>query len=363
MTGRALTLAASVALAAMVWTSAAEAAPARRVVVAGPAEDTIANRIQSELAALGFEALRVGALDGCARSAVGLATRDAEAVAATCSDGDQVGVWVADGDDLRLRDVVVVREDGEPGRETTAVRAAEVTRATISAYEAEEETRRETTPPPTRAPSPTAAPPTGPAAWETVDRPSQKPRPSEPSPRRAPTVLAGAGLGALMGVDASTLVFSGQAEVGVLRHLTATARIEYPIESSALGLGSTLSVAPAFAGGGVGVPLASPESFVIPRLGAGLGVAWLRATRPESAVFDANGSFFTQPETSDSVASLAGYATAGISMRIYRPLRLIADGLFGSTTSRLVARDRGMHVAYWGAPFGALSLRAELLFR
>lgn len=360
MTGRALTLAAAAAAAATVWTSAAEAAPARRVVVAGPAEDTIANRIQSELAALGFEAVRVGALDGCARSAVGLAARDAEAIAATCSDGDQVGVWVADGDGLRLRDVVVVREDGEPDRETTAVRAAEITRATIAAYEAEGETRRETTPPPAPVPSP--ATPTAPAAWDTVDRPAPKPRQSEPSPRRAPTVLAGAGLGALMGVDASTLVFSGQAEVGVLRHLTATARIEYPIESSALSLGSALSVAPAFAGGGVGVPLASPESFIIPRLGGGLGVAWIRATRAESAVFGDAG-FVTVPEVSDSVASLAGYATAGLSMRIYRPLRLIADGVFGSTTSRLVARDRGTHVAYWGAPFGALSLRAELMFR
>lgn len=363
MTRRALTLTAALSLATAGWASAARAAPPPRVVVAGPADDTIANRVQRELAALGFEALRVGALDGCARSAVGLAARDAEAIAATCSDGDQVGVWVADGDGFRLRDVVVVREDGEPGRETTAVRAAEVTRATIAAYEAEAETHGEA-PPPAPSPPPAAAPP--PAAptadRETFDRPPKAPAPGR-GPDRAPTILAGAGLSTLLGVDASAIALSGQAEVRVLRHLTATARIEYPVESSAVGGGSTISVAPAFAGAGVGVPLARPDAFIIPRLGGGLGVAWIRATRAESFVLADDGFVATQPEVSDSTASLAGYATAGLSMRIYRPLRLTADGVFGSTTSRLVARDRGAHVAYWGAPFGALSLRAELMFR
>ncbi|MBX3207249.1 MAG: hypothetical protein KF764_19535 [Labilithrix sp.] len=356
MMPRALALAAVVSLATAGWTSAAHAAPPRRVVVAGPDEDTIANRVHKELAALGFEPLRVGALDGCSRSAVILAAGDASAIAATCSDGDQVGVWIADGDGFRLRDVVVVREEGATGRETTAVRAAEVTRATIAAYEAEEEAR-------VNAPPPAPPPPPAPSGRETFDRPPKTPPPAAPGPNRAPMLLASAGVSSLVGIDASALAFSGQAEVGVFRHLTAAARIEFPVESSAVGGGSSLAVAPAFAGAGVGIPIASPEAFIIPRFGGGLGVAWIRATRPETPQDIAFISGRPQAETSDSAASLALYASAGLSMRIYKPLRLTVDGVFGSTTSRLVARDEGTHVAYWGAPFGALSLRLELMFR
>jgi hypothetical protein len=106
-------------------------------------------------------------------------------------------------------------------------------------------------------------------------------------------------------------------------------------------------ITPAFASLGVGFPLAPPSSFLIPRIGTGVGIAWIRAKRfPEG--------------DSDIASSFALELNAGVSMRIYRLLRLTADGLFGSTTSRLVARDAGVHAAYWGAPFGALALRVEV---
>ena len=102
--------AATLALATTGSIASASAAPAHRVLVAGPDDDAIAARVQKELTALGFETLRVGALEGCARSAVVRAAQEESAIAAACSDGDQVGVWVTDGDTLRLKDVVVVRE-------------------------------------------------------------------------------------------------------------------------------------------------------------------------------------------------------------------------------------------------------------
>lgn len=351
---RAAVVVATLALATTGSIESASAAPAHRVIVAGPDDDAIAARVQKELTALGFETLRVGALDGCERSAVVRAAQEESAIAAACSDGDQVGVWVTDGGSLRLKDVVVVREDGVSERETTAVRAAEVTRATLAAYEAEEEARE------SRSPLPTP-PPFAPMAWEDFDRPAPKPADAAPpTTRRAPAFLAGAGLSALMGVDASVAAFSGQAELGILRNFTATARLEYPIDSSEVGLGSTLAVAPAFAGGGVGIPLASPDARFIPRLGAGAGVAWIRATRPaRRPAFD---GLPGSEAVSDGAASFALHASVALSMRVYRALRLTADGVFGSTTSRLVARDRGMHVAYWGTPFGALALRLEVMF-
>jgi hypothetical protein len=355
-------LGAGIALATAAAAGSAHAAPPRRVVVAGPNDDAIAARVQKELTALGFETIRVGGLDGCARNAVVVAAQDTSAIAAACSDGDQVGVWVSEDGTLRLRDVVVVREEGESGRETTAVRAAEVTRATIAMRDAEEETRTSSPPSP---PMPMPTPSPAPTGSEMVDRPP--PRPAAPSPRsvqRAPAFLAGAGFSSLLGVDASVAAFSGQAEVGILRHLTATARLEYPIETSEIGRGSRMQVAPAFAGAGIGIPLRAPDAFVIPRVGAGAGVAWINATRPSGQSVDGTGSFLvTTAESRDSTASFAGYASIGLSMRIYRPLRLTADGIFGSTTSRLVVRDRLVHVAYWGTPFGALALRLELMFK
>jgi hypothetical protein len=347
------------------FTTAAAAAPPRRVVVAGPDEDAVAKRMEKELAALGFETVRVGALGGCTRSAVVVAVEDSSAIAATCSDGDQVGIWIADGGTLRLRDVVVVREDGESGRETTAVRAAEVTRATIAMHDAEAESRP-SQPPPAPPPKPVVQP--QPEGWETFDRGTLAPKPSVRqvrSSRRAPLFLAGAGISTLIGVDANVASFSGQVEVGLGRYVTAAARIELPIERSTVSRPSNINVAPAFAGAGIGVPLVASDSFIIPRLGAGAGVVWLRATRlpPETFLDSASGIAIPADGISDTTASFAMYSNAGLSMRIYRPLRLTVDGILGTTTSRLVVRDQGVHAAYWGTPFGALALRAELMFQ
>jgi len=334
----------------------------RKVVVAGPTDDVIAARVQKELTALGFETIRVGALDNCARSAVVVSATDNGAVAATCSDGDQVGVWVTDGTTLRLKDVVVAREEGDRARETTALRAAEVTRATIAQRESEEDAAAQ------RAAQAAAAKPyqmSPPNSWETFyDKPPVK-APTKVVHRRTPRFAASAGVSSLLGIDASVAAFSGQVEVGVLKEIAFAARLEYPLENQRLGRSnSNVSVAPAFAGLGVDFPILHSGSFIIPRFGAGGGLAWIRAVQPARQAFDSFGQLFTtQNEGVDTVASFALYASAGLSMRIAGPVRILVDGVFGSTTARLVVRDRGNRVAYWGAPFGDLALRLEVMFQ
>jgi hypothetical protein len=324
-----------------------------RVVVAGPQEDAIATRIQKELTALGFETIRVGALDGCARSAVVVAATDSDAVAAACSDGDQVGVWVADSNGLRLRDVVVAREEGDRARETTAVRAAEITRATIAMHDAEEE---KSSPP--RATSTARRP--APAQWDTYDHGGVSPiKPAAAVSRRAPAFVGAAGVSSLLGVDASVAAFSGQIEVGILRNVAAAARLEFPMESSTISNAANIQVAPAFAGVCPNFPLSAPTSFIIPRLGGGVGIAWVNALRPAGS----NNEGRPTSEGKDTTASPAFFANAGLSMRIVGPLRMAVEGAFGTTTSRMVVRNEGNAIAYWGQPFGALSLRMELMFQ
>src|SRR5262245_48855971 len=83
----------------------------------------------------------------------------------------------------------------------------------------------------------------GPATADEVS-PSRAPRPATDekeifehalgtkapeSTRRTPLVLGGVGLSTLHGVDASVVAFSGEVEVGVLRFLSAQARIDLPL--------------------------------------------------------------------------------------------------------------------------------------
>jgi hypothetical protein len=275
-----------------------------------------------------------------------------DALAATCSDGDQIGVWVSDGVTVRLRDVVVTRDDADRGSESPAVRVAEVTRASIALRDAEKD--------PVSAAPPAETPAvivTQPTAHDAVVQ--TRPPPRAPI-RRAPLFIGSAGVSALMGVDAQVAALSAQVEVGVFRNVALAARLEYPSDSRTLTPGNSLiRVSPAFVGLGASVPLTTPSSFFVPRFGGGLGLAWLHA---KELVLPSGGPA-TKIVGEDGASSLAAYANAGVSMRLIGLLRLTADGLFGATASRLVVRDQGTHAAYWGQPFGAVALRLEVMFQ
>jgi hypothetical protein len=350
----------AVVAAGLLGSGIANAAP-QKVLVGGADGDSIAARVQKELTALGFDAQRVGALDGCVRKSVVSAAAEQNAIAAACSDGEQVGIWVSDGKVLRLRDVVVARDEGDRAREITAVRAAEVTRANIALHESEEENASRPSPA-VKTVEPIKIDP----GWESFDRPSKAPS-VVVSTNRAPMFVVGAGMSALLGADSSVGAVSGQVQVGFLKHLTATARLDYPVESSGLqGTNSSVRIRPGFTGLGVGLPILKPTSFIIPRFGGGLGLAWIHARKPAGSAstnpFGPNNIVISNTEGTDTVASFALYGDAGVSMRVIGPFRLAADGVFGTTTSRLVAREQGVKVAYWGQPFAVFSMRAELLF-
>jgi len=343
----------------------------RKAVVAGPADDPLVSRVQKELTALGFETVRIGPADGCTFQALAPRVESAGAVAAACSDGEQVGVWALERPGLRLREVVLGGSD-DHARDVAAVRAAEIMRAAVELKEQEDNeaaVRGELAPRP---------PPT----WKSErDREvAANDRPVTPTPpadgqdsslveRKAPIVAAGVGMGALLGADASTGTFNAHAEVGILRWLAIAGRLDYPLETQELSRGGQqFEVAPGFAGGGASLPLMSSSSFVIPRLGAGFGVSWINARAPDrrSFVSNSDGSiteFVAQRGGSDMTASPVAYLSAAVSMRIYGPMRLTADGMLGSSVSRMVVRSSNTHIAYWGQPLGALSLRLEVLIR
>lgn len=339
---------------ALLATTEARAAN-RRVVVGGREHDAITARVEKELVAMGFEVVRLDAAEGCSRSAVAQRIQDAAAHAATCTDGDAIGVWVVEPSGMRLRDVVVARALDEQERDMAAVRAAEIARASLELVDAE----------PEPAPPPKPAAPAVIASPRAVDRPVAAPPKEKLS--RVPAFVAGAGLSTVMGIDASVAAFSAEAEIGIGRWLAIAPRLDLPIEWHDVQAGS-LRVKPGFTGVGAVLPLMHSSAIVVPRLGAGLGVAWIDAESTQTFASqiapDGSGRFVPVTRSgSDGTWSPAAYLSAALSFRIAGPLRMTVDGAFGTTMNRLVVRTQDVDRAYWGAPFGALALRAELLFR
>jgi hypothetical protein len=342
--------------------SDAFAAGTRRIVVGGKEGDALTERVQKELLAMGFEVIRIDAAEGCSRSAVTQRIRDAAAHAATCTDGDAIGVWIIEPTGLRLRDVIVARTPDDQQRDMAALRAAETARASIELVDAEAEAKAQGTQKPAAPPPPPVEAKPAPAG---ADRAATAPPKTDV--KRTPAFVAGVGLSTLMGVDASVAAFSGEAEIGITRWLAIAPRIELPIEDREVNGTPQLKVRPGFTGIAAVLPVARPSSFVIPRFGAGIGAAWIHATAAPQTVdrFEADGSFnrfTTNTGGDDTTWSFATYGTAALSMRIVGPIRMNVDGVFGTTFSRLVVQTNNVHRAYWGAPFGALALRLEALF-
>ena len=342
----------------------AEAAPARKVVVAGKPGDALTDRVQKELGAMGFEVVLVDAGEGSSRSAVSGRVRDSAATAATCTDGDAIGVWIIEPAGLRLRDVIVARTPDDAQRDMAAVRAAETARASIEAVDQEAEAKAMAKP----APPPPSATSSAPAsnAPPNADRPAVAP--SKKDVKKTPVFVGGVGLSTLMGVDASVAAFSAEAEIGITRWLAIAPRLELPVEDRDLNGTPNVKVRPGFTGIAAVIPVMHPGAFVIPRFGAGLGGAWVNAEAQPTTFtrFEQDGSFNTFPTSTagtDSTWSFAAYGTAALSMRLFGPIRMTVDGVFGSTLSRLVVRTQGTDRAYWGAPFGVLALRVEALIK
>lgn len=348
-------------LAAMVALTAAKAASADeavRVVIAGPKKDPIAARLEKELVALGFAPVAVGAVE-CRDANIVTAVQNAGASAALCSNNGRVAVWTDDGHELKLRDTVMAKD--AHAAETIAMQAAEVMRANIAFREPEPV-------PPVPAPRPPEPAPTG--GWDELENEDRAAPVRNETPRRAPLFTLSAGASYLMGQAASLGGLSLGASARVLPIGSITLHVDAPLSAARAEPMSTVSpsdgskvrVAPGLAGIGFEVPFAPPSSFVIPRLGASLGIAWLRATKTSGLLRDQFGSFVsTTAESGDSIVAPAAFLSSGFSFRVAGPMRLVADGLIGATSGSIAIRNQGVLISRWGLPFGSVGLRAELL--
>jgi hypothetical protein len=340
----------------------ASALGTRRVLVGGREGDALTERVHKELVAMGFDVVRIDSGEGCSRSAVSARIREAAAHAATCTDGDAIGVWINEPSGLRLRDVIVARTPDDQQRDMAAVRAAETARASIELVDAEAEAKAQGAAKPASPPPP---PPGPPAAAPQADR-GVGAAPKK-DVKRVPTFLAGVGFSTVMGVDASVTAFSAESEIGITSWLAIAPRLDLPIEDHNLFGSPSLKVRPGFTGIAAMIPVARTTAFVIPRFGAGFGGAWIHAQADPTTTtrLGQNGfteTFPTSTGGTDTTWSLAAYGTAALSMRIVGPMRMTVDGIFGSTFSRLVVETQNVHRAYWGTPFGALALRLEAMF-
>ena len=317
-----------------------------RVIVGGPEGDAVASRLQKELTAMGFEPVRVDAAAGCAEGALGAWIDEMKASAAACSDGTIVSVWISTRGGLRVAEVVSPKP-GDANADVVAVRAAEITRASLELSATEPE------------PAPKPAPTWGPQVPADADV-VIKPKKRAASAPRTPVFAMGTGISALMGADATAAALDTELQLRIARSVGLSARAALTFDGARVTTPrSALRVAPSVFGIGPVVPLAATDSFFIPRIGAGAGVVWLRSSAATASSFSTGTSF----GPSDSIVSPMAFLSGAISMRVGGELRLTLEGLLGTTAHRMVVRSQGQDLAYWGQPFGTVALRGEVMFR
>ncbi|MFO0735136.1 MAG: hypothetical protein U0270_04620 [Labilithrix sp.] len=352
-------VAAAVAFVAALFSApVVRAEEAVRVVIAGPKKDPIAARLEKELVALGFAPVAVGALPDCTGPAITSAVQNAGASAALCSNSGRVAVWTDDGHELKLRDTIVARD--AHGAETMAMQAAVVMRATIAFREPE----------PVGPPPATAEPPPPSGGWEDFENEDRAPSKPKPLAARAPRLTFGAGASYLVSRGASLGGLSLHGSVGLHRYFSLSLHVDAPLNgtratpmtTAAPADGSHVRIAPGLAGVGLEIPFTPPSAFVIPRLGANVGAAWVHATKTPGSLSDQFGEFLvTTEEVGDTIFAPAGWLSAAFSFHVGGPLRVVADGLVGATAGGIVIRNQGVPVTRYGVPLASVGLRAELV--
>jgi hypothetical protein len=185
-----------------------------------------------------------------------------------------------------------------------------------------------------------------------------KPKKRVAAAPRTPVFAMGTGISALMGADATAAALDTELQLRIARGVALSARAALTFDGATVASGrNAVRVAPSVFGIGPVGPLAATDSFFIPRIGAGVGVVWLRS---KEAALDSVSSTFGP---SDSIVSPMAYITGAMSMRVGGALRLTLEGLLGTSAHRMVVRSQGQDVAYWGQPFGSVALRAEVMFQ
>lgn len=342
--------------ATMLVPAAAEAAPSR-VAILGPSDTPILPRLQRNVDSMKLETSHA-TVSLCTRDVVTRLVSELGTDAAICTDGDQIGVWVRDGERLVLKDAVVVQSADVRAQELAAARAV-MALQTLPATDSPP-----ASPPPgsftivangpsaTIAPSnpePTATPPSdAPPARDTA---ASRPRAS--AERIAPRLVLGAGPAIAASRDGSSFAISVDAEIGVSRYVALVPWLQVvPANRLAEAPLGTASFRPTIFGLGFGIPILRPSSIVVPRIGAGYGIVWMHVA-PETASAPA-----TTRKPEDLLAPMM-YATTALSVKVAQDFRIAAEGMLGVSSHDMVVRIGGAPAAHWGVPLASAALRGE----
>ena len=354
---RATRLAAALALAVTTTMAAgsAHAAPSR-VAVLGPSDAPIVPRLQRNVSSMKLDAVDA-TVTVCTRDVVTRMASELRVDTVLCTDGDQISVWMQEGERLVLKEAVVVQSSDDRAQELAAARAAMALQG-LPAKDA----APDATPPssftivangPSAAvvtESDATAAPAGPA--QTKDQPARPPAAASKE-RITPPLVLGAGPAIAASRHGNSLAISAEAEIGVSRYVAVIPWIQFiPANRTAEAQVGTASFRPTIFGLGFGIPLLPPSSFVVPRLGGGYGILWMHVS-PESAT---GGATMRKPE--DLIAPLA-YASAAMSIKVAQSFRIAAEGMAGVSSHDMVVRIGGQPAAHWGVPLASLALRGE----
>ncbi len=344
----------ALAFAATIATSTAHAAPSR-VAVLGPSEAPILPRLQRNVSSMKLDAVNA-TVTVCTRDVVTRLVGELRVDTALCTDGDQISVWVMEGDRLVLKEAVVVQSSDERAQELAAARAAMALQA-LPAKDAKPESlptsgftivahgETATIVPANDAPAALASMPA-------KDQPAPAPAPSSKE-RITPRFVLGAGPAIAASRHGNSFAISAEAEIGVSRYVAVIPWVQFvPANRTAEAALGTATFRPTIFGLGFGIPILRPSSLVVPRLGGGYGILWMHVS-PESALGNA-----TMRAPEDLLSPLV-YATAAVSVKVTPTFRVAAEGMAGTSTHDMVVRIGNESAAHWGVPLASLALRGE----
>ncbi len=348
----------AVALAVMTASAAAHAVPSR-VAVIGPSEAPILPRIQRNVSSMKVDSVQATATV-CSRDVVTRLLTDLRVDTALCTDGDQIGVWMKDGDRVVLKEAVVVQSSDDRAQELAAARATMALQA-LPAKDAHPDSTaprsftivangpNATMAAATDDPAPVASPPE-------KDQPTPV-NPTKPASRITPHLVLGAGPAIAASRDGNSLAISAEAEIGVSRYVALVPWIQFiPENRTALAPLGTASFRPTIFGLGFAIPILRTSSIAVPRIGAGYGVLWMHVS-PESAT---GAGTMRKPE--DLLAPMM-YATAAVSVKVASDFRIAGEGMVGVSSHDMVVRIGNQPAAHWGSPLASLALRGEWVWQ
>jgi hypothetical protein len=335
--------------------SVAEAAP-MRVAVLGPDSAPVLARIQRNVASMKLDAVHAS-VTLCTRDVVTRLIGELKADAAVCTDGDQIGVWMTNGERLVLKEAVVVQSADDRAQELAAARA------TLALSSGSAADVGPNAPKPSSAPrsftivagGSAESPPEGsPAPIVSAPQKDAPPAPRKPPTERVtPRLVIGAGPAIAASRHGTSFAISAEAEIGVSRYVAIVPwLLTTPANRLAEAPLGTASFRPTIFGLGFTIPVLPPSSFFVPRLGTGYGILWMHVA-PESAV---SPGVMRKPE--DLLAPLM-YATAAGSVKVTQDVRVVAEGMFGVSSHEAVVRIGGERAARWGVPLASATMRAE----